>query len=171
MKYKVKSRYRTLHEGDDPQKALAVYQAYRDGGMTNIKMTPDLSAKGFIKDFQVLKNKLIFSSDYAAYLVNKYLKRYETPVELIGKEIVVLNDKFLSKIVYLTEELFKNSAEITKLAKNKLGITNDVKKYRANLENGKSVEIFAFSSNDAREQAKNVADSKIKNIKEIKDGE
>ena len=96
--------------------------------MTNIRMTPDLSARGFVTDFVVIKNKLIFNNDFAATLVNEYLGRYETPVELVGRQIIVLNDKFLSKIVYLTEELFKKPAEITKLAKNKLGITNDVKK-------------------------------------------
>ena len=53
-------------------------------------------------------------------LVNEYLGRYETPIELVGKEIIVLNDKFVAKIVYLTEELFKKPAEITKLAKKNL---------------------------------------------------
>tara|TARA_Y200000002_G_scaffold249608_1_gene206707 strand:+ start:1272 stop:1784 length:513 start_codon:yes stop_codon:yes gene_type:complete len=170
MKYKVKSRYQTYYEGADPEEAYQMFSTLKRGGMTNIKMTPDLSAKGFLTDFVVVKNKLIFSNEYAANLVNTYLGRYETPIELVGKEIVVLNDKFLSKIVYLTEGLFKKSAEITKLAKNKLGITNDVKKYQVSLQGGEKKHIFAYSQADATAQAEKVTDKKIINVKQLQDG-
>tara|TARA_R110002012_G_scaffold57024_8_gene146730 strand:- start:1412 stop:1915 length:504 start_codon:yes stop_codon:yes gene_type:complete len=167
MNYKVKSRYQTYYDGEDSQEAYQVLNTLKQGGMNNIKMTPDLSAKGFVTDFVVLKNKLIFNNDFAAILVNEYLGRYETPVELVGRQIIVLNDKFLSKIVYLTEELFKKPAEITKLAKNKLGITNDVKKYQAFLEGGEKKHIFAYSKSDARSQVKKTTDNKILNVKEL----
>ena len=167
MNYKVKSRYQTYYDGEDSQEAYQVLNTLKQGGMNNIKMTPDLSAKGFVTDFVVLKNKLIFNNDFAALLVNEYLGRYETPVELVGRQIIVLNDKFLSKIVYLTEELFKKPAEITKLAKNKLGITNDVKKYQVSLQGGEKKHIFAYSKSDARSQVKKATDNKILNVKEL----
>ena len=169
MKYKVKSRYQTFYDGDDLEEAYQIFETMKKCGTTKVSMTPDLSAKGFVKDFQVLKNKLIFSSEYAAYLVNQYLGRYETPIELVGNQIIVLNDKFVAKIVYLTEELFKKSAEITSLAKNKLGITNDVKKYEIRLDGGKTKQIFAYSKSDAITEAKKLTDDKILNIKELKD--
>jgi len=167
MKYKVKTRYRTLHEGDDPIKARQIYQAYKDGGMTNVKMTPNLVSHGFVKDFDVKNNALVFKGDNTAFLVNEHLKSSNAPIELVGNKIVVLNEKFLSKIVYLTDELLKDSSKLSSLAKNKLGITNDVKKYLVNLDGGNSFEIFAFSSHDAREQAKKLTDRKIKNIKQL----
>ena len=86
---------------------------------------------------------------------------------MVGRQIIVLNDKFLSKIVYLTEELFKKPAEITKLAKNKLGITNDVKKYQVSLQGGEKKHIFAYSKSDARSQVKKATDNKILNVKEL----
>ena len=167
MNYKVKSRYNTYYDGDDSEEAYKMLTTLKQGGMTNVRMTPDLSAKGFLVDFVVVKNKLIFSNEYAATLVNEYLGRYETPVEFIGREIIVLNDKFLSKIVYLTEELFKKPAEITKLAKNKLGITNDVKKYQASLQGGEKKHIFAYSKADAMAQVKKATDNKILNVKQL----
>jgi hypothetical protein len=167
MNYKVKSRYNTYYDGDDSEEAYKMLTTLKQGGMTNVRMTPDLSAKGFLADFVVVKNKLIFSNEYAATLVNEYLGRYETPVEFIGREIIVLNDKFLSKIVYLTEELFKKPAEITKLAKNKLGITNDVKKYQASLQGGEKKHIFAYSKADAMAQVKKATDNKILNVKQL----
>ncbi len=170
MNYKVKSRYQTYYDGADPEEAYQMFATLKKGGMTNVKMTPDLSAKGFLGDFVVLKNRLIFNNDYAATLVNEYLGRYETPIELVGKEIIVLNDKFVAKIVYLTEELFKKPAEITKLAKNKLGITNDVKKYQVSLQGGEKKHIFAFSKAEAIAQAKKTTDNKILNVKQLQDG-
>lgn len=168
--YKVKSRYTTYYDGNDPEVAYQTFKTLKKGGMTNIQMTPDLSAKGFVGDFVVVKNKLIFDNEVASNLVNKYLKRYETPIELVGKEIVVLNDKFLSKIVYLTESLFGKPAEVTKLAKDKLGITGDIKKYEVSLEGGKKITIFAFNPENARKEAQSQTDNKILNIKELKDG-
>jgi hypothetical protein len=170
MKYKVKSRYQTFYEGEDPEEAYQIYATMQRGGKTHVSMTPDLSAKGFVKDFQVFKNRLVFSNEYAAYLVNQYLGRYETPIELVGKEIVVLNDKFLSKIVYLTEELFKKPAEITGLVKNKLGITSDIKKYQVSLEGGVRKQIFAYSNAEARAEARKLTDKKILQVKEVPNG-
>ena len=167
MNYKVKSRYQTYYDGEDSQEAYQMLTTLKQGGMTNIKMTPDLSAKGFLADFVVIKNKLIFSNEYAATLVNEYLGRYETPIEFIGREIIVLNDKFLSKIVYLTEELFKKPAEITKLAKNKLGITNDINKYHVSLQGGEKKYIFAYTKAHAIAQAQKATDTKIINVKQI----
>jgi hypothetical protein len=167
MNYKVKSRYQIYYDGQDSEEAYQVLNTLKQGGMTNIRMTPDLSARGFVTDFVVIKNKLIFNNDFAATLVNEYLGRYETPVELVGRQIIVLNDKFLSKIVYLTEELFKKPAEITKLAKNKLGITNDVKKYQVSLQGGEKKHIFAYSKSDARSQVKKETDNKILNVKQL----
>ena len=168
--YKVKSRYTTYYDGDNAEEAYQTYKTLKKGGMTNIKMTPDLSAKGFVGDFIVVKNKLLFDNEFVSNLVNKYLKRYESPVELIGKEIVVLNDKFLSKIVYLTENLFQKPAEVTKLAKDKLGITGDIKKWEVSLDGGKKITIFAFNKENARKEAQSQTDNKILNIKELKDG-
>ena len=170
MNYKVKSRYQTYYDGEDSEEAYQMFDTLKRGGMTNVSMTPDLSAKGFITDFIVIKNKLIFSNDYAAMLVNEYLGRYESHVELVGKQIIVLNDKFISKIVYLTEELFKKSAEITKLAKNKLGITHDVIKYQVTLQGGEKKHIFAYSQADAIAQAEKATDNKIINVKQLQDG-
>ena len=104
----------------------------------------------------------------AAFFVNKYLERYETPIELIGKEILILNDKFVSKIIYLTEDLMRKPAEIMRIAKNNLGITNDVKTYEARLENGETKPIFAYSISEAREMARKVTDSKVLSVKEVK---
>lgn len=167
MKYKVKSRYRKFYEGDDPMEAMRAYQTLKNGGRTGLRMSPDLSAKTFLTDFVHAKNKLIFSSDYAAFLVNEYLGRYETPVEVLGREIYVLNEKFLEKIVYLTQELFKKPAELTSIAKNKLGITGDIKKYEVSLDNGERKQIFAHSSGEASAYAKEMSDKNVLKIKEI----
>lgn len=166
--YKVKSRYKTFYDGEDAAEALEIFEMMKRGGMTNIKMTPDMSLRGFVGDFVALKNRLIFRNEMAAFFVNKYLERYETPIELIGKEILILNDKFVSKIIYLTEDLMRKPAEIMRIAKNNLGITNDVKTYEARLENGETKPIFAFSISEAREMARKVTDSKVLSVKEVK---
>jgi hypothetical protein len=170
MKYQVKTRYRTFYDGDDLEQAYQVYSTMKKGGRTDVRMTPDHIAKGFVNGFKLSKNKLIFSNEYAAHLAYKHLKKFQDVIKLRGKEIVVLKEKFLSKIVYLTEELFKNSAEISNLAKNKLGITNDVKKYRVRLEGGEEKQIFAYSIAEARAEAKKVTDKKIQQVKELSNG-
>jgi hypothetical protein len=168
MSYTVKSRYRKFYEGDDPQEALRVYQTLKSGGQTGAKMSPDLSAKSFLTDFVHAKNKIIFSSDYGAFLVNEYLGRYKTPVEVFGRTVYVLNENFLEKIVYLTQELFKKPAELTSIAKNKLGITGDIKKYEVSLQDGQRKQIFAYSNAEARAYAEEMSNNKVTNVKEIK---
>ena len=67
MNYKVKSRYQIYYDGQDSEEAYQVLNTLKQGGMTNIRMTPDLSARGFVTDFVVIKNKLIFNNDFADF--------------------------------------------------------------------------------------------------------
>ena len=168
--YKVKTRYTTYYNGNDPEEAYQVYATLKKGGVAGVKMSPDLSSRGFQGDFKVQGNTMVFSNDYAAEIVHTFLSGKKAPIERQGKKIVIKNEKFASKIVYLTQNFLANASQVSGIARNKLGITNELKKWLVDLEGGKKLEIFAFSQENARAEAKAKTDNKILNIKELQNG-
>jgi|AACY02.1.fsa_nt_gi hypothetical protein len=168
--YKVKTRYTTYYNGNDPEEAYQIYATLKQGGVAGVKMTPDLTTRGFRGDFKVDGNTMVFSNDYAVELVHSFLVQKSAPVEKNGKKIVIKNEKFAPKIVYLTQNFLANASKVSDIARNKLGITNELKKWLISLEGGNKMEIFAFSQENARAEAKAKTDNKILNIKELSNG-